>query len=354
MDRYWIAIGLAFAVSATAQAGFYDPRNPTSPLVTASGVRPLSYDQLRDDVNTLLAVADSSKPKGPRAAMLKRRDELLARGPSALDPTAAAELGVVQWRLRDTEAALTTLRAAANRDPRNFWVLTHLGSVYQALGQDREASSPLEAARDAFPEPWPVGPPAAGDWFKKAEGYQLKLLRLRLPESSLRTSGRPRPAADVDALFPVKFTGPDGQYTAGRIDEAERKKLPADAVAVIQQLLLWFPEDTRLLWLLGELYNAEGNLEFAAKVLDDCVWQRRYESPALREHRRMLQEAYEAQAKAPAPASPAEEPPKPVLLPGTWQMYAVAVGFGVVLLILAYFQIAEFRRRRRGPVPPST
>jgi predicted Zn-dependent protease len=306
---------------------------------------------LRIELNTLLAVGDPLKPAGPRAAWLKKRDELRGRGRDGLSPTDAAELGVVQWRLRDADAAVTTLRAASNRDPRNFWVLTHLGSVYQATGQYREASSSLDAARDLLPEPWPGGAPTAGEWFKKAEAYQLKLVRLRLATESSRPGGRRQPGADVDDLFAVRFSGPDGQYTPGTVGDADRQKLPADAVALVQQLLLWFPEDTRLMWLLGELYNAGGDLESAAKVLDDCVWQRRYESPVLREHRRLVQEAYDAQK---ATASSGEQPPRPVLLPNTWQAYAVGIGFGVILLVLAYFQIGQIRRRRRGTVPPST
>jgi hypothetical protein len=351
VSRHWIAAGLILAgLTGPVRAGFYDPRNPTSPLVTDSGVRPLHYDQLRVELNTFLAIGDQTKSLGPRAAWLKKRDQLLARGRDVLNSADAAELGAIQWRLRDAEAALATLRSASNRDPRNFWVLTNLGSVYQGSGQFRDASSPLEAARDLFPEPWPAGPPAAGDWFKRVEQFQLKLVRLRLASDSSRSSGRSQPAADVDYLFGVRFAGADGAYAAGKIGEAERQKLPPDAVAVVQQLLLWFPEDTRLLWLLGELYNAEGDLESAAKVLDDCVWQRHYESPALREHRRFVQDAFDAQKTV---VPPTEEPPKPVLLPGTWQVYMVGIGFGAILLALAYFQGKQLLRRRRT-VPPST
>src|SRR5205823_3935266 len=100
----------------------------------------------------------------------------------------------------------------------------------------------------------PAGPPTAGNWFKQAERYQLTLLRLRMREGfGRRAGGRPVPATDVDALFGVRFIGPSGEYEAGKIADAERSKLPADAVAIVQQLLLWFPDDTRLLWLLGEL-----------------------------------------------------------------------------------------------------
>jgi tetratricopeptide (TPR) repeat protein len=337
----------------SAQAGFYDPRTPTSPLITSSGVRAMNPDRFRDELDKLTAIADPLKPKGPRVLVVHRRDTLLARGHGTLNPNELAELGVLQWRLRDGDAALTSLREAANRDPRNFWALTGLGSVLQSTGQLREALPSLEAARDVLPEPWPSGNPA-GDWFKQAEKYQFKLLRLRLrDEMDRRPGSRPVPAADVDNLFDVRFSGPDAKYDVGKIAESERAKLPSDAVAIVQQLLLWFPEDARLLWLLGELYNATGNLEAASRTLDQCVWSRRYESPTLREHRRIVQEAYDAQTKAADAAEQAPaSPPRAKILPGGWQLYTVAGIFGILFLALAYWQIGEWVRRMRGPKGP--
>ena len=71
--------------------------------------------------------------------------------------------------------------------------------------------------------------------------------------------------------IPLRFVGPDGVYVAGDIDDKERKKLPPDAIAIVQQLVLWHPFDARLYWLLGELYNAEGDVETAFKILDECT-----------------------------------------------------------------------------------
>ena len=53
--------------------------------------------------------------------------------------------------------------------------------------------------------------------------------------------------------------------------DAERKKLPANAVAVVQQLALWLPADGRLLWQLGELANVHGDVRTAAAILEGCV-----------------------------------------------------------------------------------
>jgi hypothetical protein len=150
----------------------------------------------------------------------------------------------------------------------------------------------------------------------------------------------------VDELFPVKFVGPGGQFEPGTIADAERAKLPADATAVVQQLLLWTPADTRLYWLLGELYNAKGDLAAADSIFEQCVWSRRYDNPALREHRRLVKEALAAQAPPPSP--PAED-----WKPTSRQLVLVGGVSGAVLLTLAYFQLRQLFRRRR-PAPPAT
>jgi hypothetical protein len=347
-QRFAAAAAVALLLIGTLRAGFYDPQRPTSPLITTTGVRPMAPDQFRDELDKLTLTADPNRPKGPRAAVTKHRDELLTRGLGNFSPTDLAALGAVQWRLRDGDTALATLKQAAVRDPRNFWALTHLGSVHQALGQQREALPNLESSRDVFPDPWPGGS-VAGAWFKQVEGYQFKLLRLRLREGMGRpTGGRPIPAADVDALFDVKFVGPNGHYEAGKLADADKAKLPPDAVAIVQQLLLWFPEDTRLLWLLGELYNAGGDLEAASRTLDQCVWSRRYESPALREHRRVVREAFDTQAKS-ASAAGASPAPAPEWLPMNWQVCTVIGVFGLLFLALLYWQVWEWLRRLRGP-----
>jgi tetratricopeptide (TPR) repeat protein len=348
------AVAIVLLIGTPAVAGLYDGSQLTPSLITTAGIKPLNYEQLQDELGKLTAVADPKIRLGPgvaaRAAVVKQRDELLSRGPANLDPIALSHLGALQWRLRDGDAALNTLRQATNRDPRNFWALSNLGSVHQSLGQLREALSNLEAARDVFPDPWPDGPKGAADWYRQAEGYQFRLVRSRLKETMGRpTGGRPVAATDVDDLFTgVIFVGPSGQFEAGKLADAERAKLPKDAVAIVQQLLLWFPEDARLLWLLGELYNADGNLEAALKMFDMCVYSRRFENPDLRQHRRVLQDAFGSQASAGDQISSESPAPVPSILPGTWQVYTVAIIFGALLLALGYWQASELLRRLRG------
>src|SRR5689334_4988596 len=352
MHRFWfagVAVGLVMATDSPVWAGLYDPRQPTSPLVTESGVRPLPFELFRDLLTDTLRIADPLQTRGLRLKYLERRKTLLARGLGALDPNELAELGAVQWRLRDSDGAFTALRLAESRDPRNFWMLIHQGTVHQATGQLREAAPYLEAAREFFPSPWPAGPAATGPWFRQAEQHQMTLLRLRMREDIGQT-GRRTAAADVDALFPVRFVGPSGQWEAGKLADGERAKLPADAVATIQQLLLWFPADTRLYWLLGKLYNARGDLASADAVFEECVWSRRYESPTLREHRRHVKAAQPKEVAANVNAPP---PPKPILLLESWKVWAVGLACVAVALLLGYFQVRELLRRRRSPVPPS-
>jgi tetratricopeptide (TPR) repeat protein len=345
------ALGVLLVTGPRLSAGLYDPRQPTSPLVGPQGVRPLPFELFRDELNGLLRISDPLQPAGPRQKALDRRSALLARGPDALAPNELAELAYIQYRLRSPDAALAALRQAYGRDRRNFWVLANLGTIYQGTGQLFEASPFLEEARDALPSPWPAGPPATGDWFKQVERQQLSLLRLRLREGAGRPGSRGGPVTEVDALFPVRFLGPTGNYEAGTLADAEKAKLPADAVPLVQQLLLWFPDDTRLYWLLGELYNAQGDLASAAAVFEECVWTRKFDSPTLREHRRVVKEALAAlPPPTPAPDGEADRP-KERLLPDKFTLWVVGGVSGALLVALGWWQLRELRRRLRSPSP---
>jgi hypothetical protein len=140
----------------------------------------------------------------------------------------------------------------------------------------------------------------------------------------------------VDALFPVQFVGPSGGYEAGTMAEAERAKLPDDAIALVQQLLMWFPEDARLLWLLGELYNATGDIRTAEQVFDECVGSRRFESPVLREHRRAVKAAV---AAIPVPV-------RESVLPDAGTLWLVGGIGGAIVAFFVWLQVRELIRRR--------
>jgi hypothetical protein len=107
----------------------------------------------------------------------------------------------------------------------------------------------------------------------------------------------------LDDLFGVRYAGEDGHYQAGKLAPSERKKLPSDAVAIVQQLALWFPTDGRLLWQLAELANAQGDVRTSAAIMDGCVTEFAMRSAELRRHRRLVRAATEELAKAPAPTT---------------------------------------------------
>src|SRR5207249_11499746 len=122
--------------------------------------------------------------------------------------------------------------------------------------------------------------------------YQLKLVRLR--------QRQPRDAQELDDLFGVRFVGEGNQYEPGKLAAAQRKQLPSDAAAIVQQLALWLPADGRLLWQLGELANAHGDVRTAAAILDGCVTEFGLGVPELRRRRQQMRAAADALAQQPA------------------------------------------------------
>ena len=107
-----------------------------------------------------------------------------------------------------------------------------------------------------------------------------------------------RGAQDLDDLFGVRFINDKGVYEPGKLGALQRKKLPAEAAALAQQLALWLPADGRLLWLLAELASAHGDVRTAAAILDGCVTEFGLRAPELHRHRRLMRAAAARLAKA--------------------------------------------------------
>ena len=184
----------------------------------------------------------------------------------SLGPEESADYGAVLIRLGRSHEALAVLAPAARRWPECFALHANLGTAWQLQGEwDRAIEALQEAVR--------LAPPA----WKLYEEYHLKLVRLRRSE---RPGGV---AQNVDDLFGVSFDGPVGPWP-----ESRRRGLPVEAVAIAQQLALWLPQDGRLLWLLAELANADGEVILAAAMLDGCVTEFGLNSPALRARRQLF------------------------------------------------------------------
>jgi hypothetical protein len=230
-------------------------------------------------------------------------------------------------------------------------VFANLASAHQLAGRLDRALSYLQEVKDVWPSEWPGFTNDQLRWFQIVERYHLKLLRLRYAEMVRGGQGK-KPGAGLDNLFgdgraPVRFVGESGEYEPGKIDPKERAKLPKEALAIVQQLLLWFPEDTRLLWLLGELYNGEGDVGSAFKLLDDCVFSRSYSDSDLRKHRQIIQEARPKrdQPVAESPSAATSES-QSGWLPQTRQLILVGGLTSLVVGVLVYLQLRELRRRR--------
>jgi hypothetical protein len=132
---------------------------------------------------------------------------------------------------------------------------------------------------------------------QRAEELQLRLVRQRQREA--------KDAAGLDDLFGVRYVGDSGKYEAGQLTASERKKLPSDAVALAQQLALWLPADGRLLWQLGELAGAHGDVRTAANILEGCVGEFGLRDPELRQHRQATRALADELAKRAKPGDKA-------------------------------------------------
>lgn len=352
----FVTVTLLYLGAGPLHAGLYNRAEPeeapAGPVWTSAGIDPMPFDRFRRDVlSELRGLANLNPPSARRRQYVRRCEDLQARARSArLGVQEQADLGAYLMRLRQYDDAIRILSVPAAEERPSGAVLANLGTAYQQAGQLDRAAFFLQRLRRRGR--WEGLTPAQLAWYRRAEEYHLKLVLLRSSEPP--PAPGQRPPEHVDNLFgpadaPVRFVGESGHYEAGRIAPAERAKLPPDAVAIVEQLLVWLPDDTRLYWLLGELFNAQGDVAAAVAILEECVWARGWTAEELKEHRRLLKEA-----KLPATAEeislpPAPQrtlPPQPDWLPSRGRIIAVGVIVAAVAVILVIFQIREVRRRR--------
>lgn len=355
-----IAALCCLAAAATAQAGLYNTAEPDEPpaslLLTPKGVQPLPFERFRRDILSDLIGIANPKPESPqRRRYLARRDEFLAKTRSGrLSAEEQMNLGAYLIRLKQYDDAVRLLTRAAEEEPSNAMLLANLGTAHQGNGQPERAIYWLQRLKRKGR--WNGLAAPQRDWFQHAEEYHLKLLLLRSGE--MPRGGGSQPANEVDALFgaavaPVRWIGESGHYEPGQLAASERAKLPTDALALVEQLLIWLPDDTRLYWLFGEILNAQGDVQGAAAVFEDCVWNRGWNVETLKEHRRLVNEAKPAAEpveQIAATTAPPNQPP-PDWLPGRRKLLIVGSLACAIIAGLVTLQIKEVRRRR---MPPSS
>jgi tetratricopeptide (TPR) repeat protein len=366
-----IALGISLVSSSLLQAGLYNPAESVEGPAAAEGrAKALGFTQFQDLLSTLLGIGigqplgstQSDSPK--RQHYLARTTELQAKlRTGRITVPERVSLSAYLIRLRKYDEAVQVLEPVAAQERQNFMLFANLATAHQLAGRLDRALAYLQQVKLLWPSSWSGLTKQQLDWFRTAEKYHLELVKQRYRELAGRTTGRAREQETLDDLFhgqtgPVHFTGDSGQYEAGKLAAVERAKLPTEALAIVQQLIIWLPDDTRLYWLLGELYNANGDVEAAGKIFDDCVGNvRRFSAPDLRAHRLVVQEAKPKAAssvfdlatdRVNTPASKAPASGSPSWLPGRFQLVAVGGVAALAVLALGYFQIREMRRRRRS------
>ena len=274
--RFGLAVVLLIlGTAATARAGLYYSGETIAEL--PSQWRGFLLDQrLLRGVAVKPAVGNPASPARARYEDAAAKLAKTATG-RALTADEAADLGALYLRLGEVGKALEVMRPAQRDHPEHFHLTANLGTAWQMHGDWQQAASFLKEAVRLAPGK-----------VQKAEELQLKLVKLRAKED--------KNAQGLDALFDAQFVGPDGKFEAGKLGPDQRKALPADAVAQVQQLALWLPADARLLWLLAELANAHGDVATAAAIMDGCVTEFGLRSPELRAHRTLVRAAADERA----------------------------------------------------------
>jgi hypothetical protein len=315
MRGAWI-VAAALAVGAllppTARAGVY--------FTTGTHVRafakaddpdaqelwplPSAFSQFRQDLADYRAAAVVGPNHERYLRRVKELEEKESQGTLSLDDR--INLGAYYIRLQQPQKAIRVLEAKA-RESRHFLLRANLATAYEmAGGLDDRARDYRQLALASWPATYAAWDGAQLNFYRKAEQYHLTLLQLRQQSARART-GRSR--LQLDNLFPrVQFVGPGGEYEAGTIAPAQWADIPADAIDVVMQLLLWMPFDDPLHWQLGELLNARGDVSGAAAMMkevlnksqDPAKWDAAA-PPELREHYRVVAAAAAAREKYYAP-----------------------------------------------------
>jgi hypothetical protein len=259
--RLFLLLAGLLLAPAAARAGLYYSGETYASL-------PSQWRGFLLDHRALRNIANAQTPSVLRMRYLAEAARLEAEaGKRQLSADERADLGALYVRLGDVPRAIDVLRKAQRAHPNHFAVAANLGTAYQLDGDLPQAALALAQAVRLAPGK-----------HLQAEEYHLKLVRDRLKRG-------PR-SGELDDLFGVRYAG-----EPSKLAEAERAKLPAKAVAVVQQLALWLPADGRLLWQLGELASAHGDVRTAAAIFDGCVTQFGMTSDTLRAHRRAARAA---------------------------------------------------------------
>jgi tetratricopeptide (TPR) repeat protein len=266
-----------------------------------------------------------------------------------------------------TFEARELLEAMADKEEDNFLILANLATTYFQLGELRRATEIQKMVLKAWPERFAdveakkmkpfldriaMGQPDF-EFFRKAETFWMDLMTARLAEEQKGLKGW----SEVDAIFkgsdgrPVRFVNAKGEFQPGKLAPEEEKKLPGDALEIVQQMLLWRPTDNRLLYLYGLLLAAKNEIKEAKWVFGPDL-AKLVETKEFREQKFILDRTPDPGARVDTNIDVAEKtmdiiegksapyPYRDVVL---WCLVGIAVG------VFGSWQFREIRRRHQRP-----
>ncbi len=392
-----LALGL---LGGAARAGVYDLDDP---LPQHLPPLPSDHAQIQLILQPLRAAGVPRQPNTPVSPYQKQAEALEAKAAGDRTTADRIDLGACYIRLNRPNDAIRVLSTA---DQSHFLVLANLAAAYQEINELDRAIAYDEQALALWPSIQPGWNGSELRWYRRAEGFYLKLLESRQRESQANPANRP--AATMDLLF-GRPRASAGDYEAQELPWKLWGDLPPDAFAIVSQLLVWSPNDDRLYWQLGEVLNSLGLLTEADQIFDELANTRNLTGVReFMEHRQALKESLKvanalvntygndtaryqrdchivllelappgllcspglgqaSNAVAPAAeaewyvlqeqqpgAGPGAAPPSPRR--GWWPDWKpIFVGFagGFILATLAVLQWMEWRKRRRPETRPS-
>ena len=276
-----IALLVCLACQGPLQAGVYDTE---SHLVVDLRWPFAKFQQVLSDIRAI--PLERPEPDSEYAKMHRRVAEWENRQRNGgLSSDELINLSAAYVRLNRPDDAVALLEPAAREKP-NFMLLANLATAHQLAGRLERALPYQKQMLSVWPTLWPGYTGAELHWLRRVEKLHLILMQSRYQEK-LRPSAMA--VETVDPLFPkVHFVGPSGQYEPGELALEQMDELPIDAVPLVGQLVIWLPHDSRLYWLLGEVFNARGGAYPAYKILEELMVGRSFSPPELRDHRRVL------------------------------------------------------------------
>ncbi len=341
-----VALGAVVAGLLSLSEGHASLHHPDDPMaipVSVEGVpEPLPFDEFSRRRAVLTNVLDPNRPlvnpnnpteKSDRGKVADRIDK--AKKNLKRTPEQSTALAVDLLRFNKPDEA-----AGVFRRREGFLANITLAHVAAVQGDWGQAFNYLSIANDPEDSPPPATIPGITSaqlaWQLKLNTEPLKkLFESRLKESrakeARRKEGLPAelPPDDElpDPIFPVSFANTIG----GVLAPDEQAKLPPDALAIVQQLVLWFPGDPRLYWLLAEMYAVKGEFVTAQRIMDSCVGGFKYSNrKVLMQHREAVKKAVQ-DAIVPDPVPP--EPP--ITLRTVWIYFSVVAAIALFALLRA-------------------